>query len=84
MNEYNHDTPEKLMERDEIRTDIHGFIQTLPEKQKEVIILREIEGYSYEQISGIMGIEQNLVKVTLFRARENLRKKILKTERYGI
>ncbi|MBR9999285.1 MAG: RNA polymerase sigma factor [Cyclobacteriaceae bacterium] len=84
MNGYNNETPEMIMERDEVRTDIRRVIERLPDKQKEVILLREIEGYSYQKIGEIMGIDQNLVKVTLFRARENLRKKILKTERYGL
>jgi RNA polymerase sigma-70 factor (ECF subfamily) len=82
--DYNNETPERILERNETRTGIKGIIASLPEKQKEVIVLREIEGYSYAEISEIMGLDQNLVKVTLFRARENLRKKILKTERYGI
>lgn len=84
MHEISNETPERIMERHEIRTGIRGIIESLPEKQKEVIVLREIEGYTYAEISEIMGLDQNLVKVTLFRARENLRKKILKTERYGI
>lgn len=84
QNEYDHETPEKIMERTETRLDVRKMIESLPDKQKEVIILREIEGYSYQKIGEIMGIDQNLVKVTLFRARDNLRRKILKTERYGL
>ncbi len=84
INEYDSETPDLIIERAEIRTDIRRMIETLPDKQREVIILREIEGYSYQKIGEIMGIDQNLVRVTLFRARDNLRKKILKTERYGL
>lgn len=84
INEYDSETPDLIMERTETRANVRKMIETLPEKQKEVIILREIEGYSYQNIGEIMGIDQNLVKVTLFRARDNLRKKILKTERYGL
>lgn len=84
QNEYDNETPEMILERTETRLDIRRMIESLPDKQKEVIILREIEGYSYQKIGEIMGIDQNLVKVTLFRARDNLRKKILKTERYGL
>jgi len=84
INEYDSETPDLIMERTETRMNVRKMIESLPEKQKEVIILREIEGYSYQNIGEIMGIDQNLVKVTLFRARDNLRKKILKTERYGL
>jgi len=82
--ELNNETPDVIIERTETQSDVRRMIESLPIKQKEVVILREIEGYSYQEIGEIMGIDQNLVKVTLFRARENLRKKILKTERYGL
>lgn len=84
INESDVETPDLILERTETRMDVRRLIESLPEKQKEVIILREIEGYSYQKIGEIMGIDQNLVKVTLFRARDNLRRKILKTERYGL
>ena len=63
---------------------IKKLIDSLSEKQKQVIILRDIEGYTYQEIGEIIGIDQNLVKVTLFRARENVRKKLLKTDQYGL
>jgi RNA polymerase sigma-70 factor (ECF subfamily) len=63
---------------------IHRCIDLLPGKQKQAIFLRDIEGHSYKEISEIMGIDENLVKVTLFRARDNLRKRILKIENYGL
>jgi len=84
INEFDGETPDLILERAETRMDVRRLIESLPEKQKEVIILREIEGYSYHKIGEIMGIDQNLVKITLFRARDNLRRKILKTERYGL
>jgi len=83
-NEFDDQTPDLIIEREETTKEVRTMIESLPVKQKEVIILREIEGYTYQEIGNIMGIDQNLVKVTLFRARENLRKKILKTERYGL
>jgi len=76
--------PDQLVERSEIMAGIKKLIDSLSEKQKQVILLRDIEGYTYQEISEIIGIDKNLVKVTLFRARENIRKKILKTDRYGI
>jgi RNA polymerase sigma-70 factor (ECF subfamily) len=63
---------------------IKKLINSLSEKQKQVIILRDIEGYTYQEIGEIIGVDQNLVKVTLFRARENIRKKLLKTDQYGL
>ena len=76
--------PDVMVEQSEIKTDIDKIIDSLSGKQKQVIRLRDIEGYTYQEIGEIIGIDQNLVKVTLFRARENLRKKLLKTDRYGL
>jgi RNA polymerase sigma factor (sigma-70 family) len=73
-----------MVEQSEIKSDIGKLIDSLSGKQKQVIRLRDIEGYTYQEIGEIIGIDQNLVKVTLFRARENLRKKLLKTDRYGL
>lgn len=76
--------PDLLLEQSETMIGIRNMIDSLNEKQKQVIILRDVEGYTYQEIGDIMGIDQNLVKVTLFRARENVRKKLLKTDRYGL
>jgi RNA polymerase sigma-70 factor (ECF subfamily) len=67
---------------DQVQT-IHQLIDSLPEKQKEVIHLRDVEGYSYQQISDIIGIDLNQVKVYLFRARNTIRTKLLNAEAYG-
>ena len=76
--------PDQLVEQSEAMEGIKKLIDSLSEKQKQVIILRDIEGYTYQEIGEIIGIDQNLVKVTLFRARENVRKKLLKTDQYGL
>jgi RNA polymerase sigma-70 factor (ECF subfamily) len=76
--------PEQMVEQSETMAGIRKIIDSLSEKQKQVIFLRDIEGHTYQEIGDIMGIDQNLVKVTLFRARENVRKKLLKTDQYGL
>ncbi|MGD9327776.1 MAG: RNA polymerase sigma factor [Cyclobacteriaceae bacterium] len=76
--------PEQMVEQSETMAGIRKIIDSLSEKQKQVIFLRDIEGHTYQEIGNIMGIDQNLVKVTLFRARENVRKKLLKTDQYGL
>ena len=62
---------------------VHDCISGLPQKQKQVIQLRDIEGYAYQEIADIMEIDLNQVKVNLFRARKAIREKILKEETYG-
>lgn len=63
---------------------INRLIANLPEKQKEVIQLRDVEGYSYKEIGDIMGIDVNQVKVNLFRARQSVKENLVKINAYGI
>ena len=62
---------------------INTLIANLPEKQKEVIQLRDVEGYSYKEISDVMGIDMNQVKVNLFRARQSVKENLIKINAYG-
>jgi len=78
------ESEEKSMNVDERIKNVYFYMKELPQRQHQVIFLRDIEGHSYKEISLIMGIDENLVKVTLFRARENLRKKVLNIENYGL
>jgi len=50
----------------------HAFEQ-LEEKQKKIIMLRDWDGYSYEEIADILEINLNQVKVNLFRARKKMK-----------
>ena len=45
----------------------------LSEEHRTLILLRDLEGYSYEQIAGMLGIEVGTVKSRLSRARAKLR-----------
>jgi len=57
-----------------------NVIDTLPEKHKSVIHLRDVEGYSYKEISDITGYKVDQVKVYLHRARQTLRKIITRSD----
>ena len=63
---------------------IQQFISELPAKQRNIIHLREIEGMSYDEISEILELPIQQVKVYLFRARKSIRQKYLKIDTYGI
>jgi RNA polymerase sigma-70 factor (ECF subfamily) len=60
------------------------LIASLPEKQRQVIHLRDIEGYSYNEICEILELDMNQVKVNLFRARNAVREKLTKMNAYGL
>ena len=63
---------------------IHQFIGALPNKQKLVIQLRDIEGLSYKEISDALEIDLNQVKVNLFRARKAVRENLININAYGL
>jgi RNA polymerase sigma-70 factor (ECF subfamily) len=64
----NHD-PESWLLRDESRRLVHQALEKLPPAFREIIILRELEGYSYSEIAGIMAIPMGTVMSRLARAR---------------
>jgi RNA polymerase sigma factor (sigma-70 family) len=58
------------------------IIATLPEQMKTIMQLRDIEGYDFEEIAEIMGMNQNAVRVSLSRARQKVREIILNKKIY--
>ena len=59
---------------------LHEAISKLPEDQRSVIMLRDYEGYSYQEISEITGLSETQVKVYIYRGRLFLKKYIGKIE----
>lgn len=55
-------------------------VKKLPESQQHVIMLRDYEGYSYEEIGEITGLNEAQVKVYIYRARVALKKYLVKIE----
>lgn len=55
---------------------LHEALATLPEKQRSVILLRDYEGYSYEEIGEICELNESQVKVYIYRARKALKEYI--------
>jgi len=52
----------------------------LPDIQRSVVLLRDYEGYSYEEIGEITGLNEAQVKVYIYRARVGLKKYLVSTE----
>ncbi len=63
---------------------IRKMMKGLPEKQRLVIHLRDIEGHSYQEIAETLDITMAQVKTNLFRARKAIREQLLKTQSYGL
>lgn len=60
------------------------IIAGLPEQQKIIIQLREVEGYDYEEIAKMTEMKETAIRVALSRARKKIREEMLKRHRYGI
>ncbi len=60
----------------ELKEIINKYINTLPELQKSILLLRDLEGYSYEEIGKMLKLNESQVKVYLFRARQKMKDQI--------
>ena len=63
---------------------IHRLINELPEKQRLIMQLRDIEGESYKEIAKILNLTEEQVKVNLFRARQKVKQRYLESDEYGL
>ena len=70
------DTPEHLTLSEEIRQTVNKAIADLPDDLRTAIILREIEGMSYEEIAQTMECPVGTVRSRIFRARESIDKRV--------
>jgi RNA polymerase sigma-70 factor (ECF subfamily) len=57
----------------DLKTILDKALNTLTQIQKSVVLLRDYEGYSYEEIGAITGLNESQVKVYIYRARLALR-----------
>lgn len=76
--------PDQLMEQNEQLSIIHRLINELPEKQRSILQLRDIEGKNYKEIAVILELTEEQVKVNLFRARQRIRLKYNEINDYGL
>jgi RNA polymerase sigma factor (sigma-70 family) len=77
-------SPYESAEIGESMQKITTMIAALPEKQRQIIHLRDVEGYSYQEICEILELDINQVKVNLFRARNSVSEKMTKIDAYGL
>jgi len=63
---------------------VHRLIAKLPEQQRLIIQLRDVEQYEYEEISKMLDIKPTAVRVALSRARKTIREQLIKQHNYGI
>ena len=63
---------------------IHRLMNQLPDKQRTIMHLRDIEGKNYKEIATILNISEEQVKVNLFRARQKIKQWYLEIDKYGL
>ena len=60
------------------------IIEDIPEQQKMIIQLRDIEDYDFEEIAKMLDMNNTAVRVALSRARKTIREKLTNTHSYGV
>ena len=65
-----------------MKEQILGFISQLPEKQKMVIHLKDVEEYEISEIGEMLDMEDNAVRINLMRARQKVKESINKLYAY--
>jgi len=69
-------TPERMLQSKQIGETVNSAMDALPEELRTAIVLREIEGLSYEEIASIMECPIGTVRSRIFRAREAIADKL--------
>jgi RNA polymerase sigma-70 factor, ECF subfamily len=70
------ETPEGLLASKQIAQAVNEAIQSLSEDLRQAIVLREIEGLSYEEIADVMNCPIGTVRSRIFRARESIAQRL--------
>lgn len=74
---------ERTVQREKVEI-VRTLIDSLPEKQRSCMQLRDFEGKTYKEIAAVLGISEDLVKVNIFRARQTIKQKFLEYDNYGL
>ncbi|MFN4328094.1 MAG: RNA polymerase sigma factor RpoE [Limnobacter sp.] len=72
----NIDTPESLYQTKQIGEAVNAAMEDLPEDLRTAIVMREIDGLSYDEIAQVMGCPIGTVRSRIFRAREAIAERI--------
>lgn len=68
--------PQRVLERAQSTQVLYSALRGMPKDQREIIILRDLEDMSYEEIADMLGCSRPSVKLRLFRARRRLKERV--------
>lgn len=63
---------------------VEKIMETLPQQQKMIVQLRDIEQYDFDEIAKMLDMKETAIRVALSRARKTIREQLTNTHRYGI
>lgn len=63
---------------------VKRLVEALPERQRQIVLLRDMEGKSYREIAALLDVTEEVVKVNLFRARQKVKRKFMEIDGYGL
>ena len=75
---------EKQYETNEAVSIVEQLMLQLPEKQRLIVQLRDIEGYEFKEIAEILDMNENAIRTALSRARKTLKNALIKQYEYGL
>ena len=75
--------PERELERQELRDAVAAGLNQLSDEHRQVLVMREINGLSYQEIADVLDLEAGTVKSRIARARNSLRKILLKSGNFS-
>lgn len=68
--------PASLLEKKDLHAAVYRVLSGLPDSQRDLIVLRDVEGLSYQEISVVLGCSVASVKLRLFRARRGFKDRV--------
>lgn len=80
MEEHHEDLRSTAQGQPDLKEVLDAALATLPEVQRSVVLLRDLEGYTYEEIAELTGLNLTQVKVYIYRGRNTLKEYIGKLE----
>jgi RNA polymerase sigma-70 factor (ECF subfamily) len=63
---------------------VHDLIDQLPEQQRIIIQMRDVEQYEFEEIGKVLGLKPTAIRVALSRARKKIKEQLIKQHSYGV
>ena len=80
----NSDNVERAIEAKDGVNIVFQIMETLPEQQKTILQLRDVEQFEFAEIAEMMEINETAIRVALSRARKTVREQLIKQYNYGI